>query len=287
MPNGIDGNNVAIMTIRKYKKLLLCIFLLIPALGYDVNSEELNVSDALLSYKADELIKEQRYYEAIQIYNNLIIKYPDEPSLYDKLATTKVLFVGLSHDASAQKNPVTIEALDDLKNAMMLAPDVLEYKIKYALLASDLKYCGKAIEVYDELFSNNSIRVHEKYRYAIIDYAICLSQEGKVDISLNELKKSINANDYDQRFVISYIDMLAISGNFNELKEFYDVYLKEKGYSQEVHQVLCLVSMAMKKFEYSLSCFESFLKNDLATDRVLISRARKSIKYIKNQIAKE
>ena len=41
------------MTIIKYKKLLLCIFLLIPALGYDVNSEELNVSDALLSYKAD------------------------------------------------------------------------------------------------------------------------------------------------------------------------------------------------------------------------------------------
>ena len=193
-------------------KSLFFSFFLLSTISFFSFGQSLN-DYSELGKKAEELFNEKKYDEAISHYNQLIRLRPDNYFNY-LMKGRSLYFIGeiegaFEHlDIALEKNPdkaevyyfrslfYSLEALDekamnDIRNALLLDHENIDYLFTAARHSSKAAYYGRAIKLYEKIkkkgFSHPDIYYFTGYSYLMIGDSINALKN--LNLAINKIKQ--------------------------------------------------------------------------------------------------
>lgn len=163
----------------------------------------------------------QRYEEAESIYEQLLIEFPNEPKVLERLAKLKI---------REKKFDQAKEIVDVLLKNHLYEPSFL--LLKAEIFFNQRLYCD-AIEAFNELINNQKYRVH-----AYVGIGKAFLKMGQQDLAYNAFQKAYESdpNDIEAKFYFAgiyvteqpFIEHILCHFSLQELYKFADIYLQNE-----------------------------------------------------------
>jgi tetratricopeptide (TPR) repeat protein len=248
--------------------ILSIILFQILCVAYVYANDISNIDGVLEESKT--LIEQQNYKQAISVLEQSVLKWPDNSDLWYFLAISKTLMAGKDSEGRVIHSKGSYESLDHLSRAMKIDNKNIEYKILFSQLADDFYMYSKSVPVYEDIFTKKEIRIHEKLRYLVINYAIALQKLGRADNAQEEYEKSLIATNHDDRIFWAYLGMLSGTKKYDQMLNEYTKFEKKKGYVDWVLYKLCNEYFASEEYTRAETCYRNILNKKEKTDERIL-----------------
>lgn len=181
-----------------------------------------------LAFDLDEIsyyLSISKYDVALDVLKPLIAEYSDNKDVMKYMGFALIGKSSTVDAGSDLEEELYRKSIEYIEKALLLGADDEVLYLMLGIAYNSLGFCDKANPSYARYYSLRANRIHTKYRYYILGWALCIEQAKSLDNALREIRTSIEATNLDGRLIYEYlryvVDRKGKDVAFEEAKVFF------------------------------------------------------------------